>query len=175
MRTIKQLAGEVIDIQDACNMMGLTKGFARALDELADNLRQSGEYTGTDTINRHPITKLWASKLHDLARMGLSDTDQYGTAYEKCRELAGRLSLEECARRADAIYEEQSQAADAGAPFDVGEFSGSVSDELARRRVKELAEFNGHTYAAVQAELNRVYHEDCIDGMAADGPYGRIV
>jgi hypothetical protein len=156
MRTIKQLAGEVIDIQDACNMMGLTKGFALALDELADNLRQSGEYTGTDTINQHPITKLWASKLHDLARMGLSDTDQYGAAYEKCRELAGRLTLTETAQKAGREYAEDSNAADLD---DLMGFAQGRGPAEVAQRVKELAEYNGHTYEAVQHEINRLWAE----------------
>ena len=42
----------------------------------------------TDAICNHPVTRLWASKLHDLANMGLSDFDRFGEAYAACKQLA---------------------------------------------------------------------------------------
>jgi hypothetical protein len=89
MRTVADLAREAVEIQDGCSMLGLSKGFARAVQELKDALDAEGQYEGTDQINQHPVTKLWASKLHDLARMGLSDTEAFGAAYDACRSLAG--------------------------------------------------------------------------------------
>jgi hypothetical protein len=87
MRTLKEMAAEAIAIQNACNPLGLTKTFGQVTQELADRLREQGAASTSD-ICRHPIFRLWASKLHDLAGMGISDTDRYGQAYEACRELA---------------------------------------------------------------------------------------
>jgi len=86
---MQQLAVEAIQIQDASNPLGLTKGFATALQELRDCLAADGLPNDTNAIRSHPIHRLWASKIHDLAGMGLSDTDCYGEAYAACRELAG--------------------------------------------------------------------------------------
>jgi hypothetical protein len=87
-RTLKQLAEEAVAIQDACNPLGLTKGFAQATQELADSLRASNQPSDTRAICQHPIFRLWASKLHDLAGMGLSDLSRYTEAYDGCKELA---------------------------------------------------------------------------------------
>jgi hypothetical protein len=87
MRTLKEMAAEAIVIQNACNPLGLTKTFAKVTQDLADRLREEGKGS-TSLVCRHPIFCLWASKLHELAGMGLSDTERYGQAYQACRELA---------------------------------------------------------------------------------------
>jgi hypothetical protein len=96
MRTIKQLAAEAIEIQDACNPLGLSKGYARALQDLADALKADNEYTGGDQIRTHPINRLWLDKLCDLAHYQRENCDmgQFSVAYDQCRRLAG---LEETA------------------------------------------------------------------------------
>lgn len=85
MRTLQQLAQEALDVQDACNLSGVVHGWHRAMEDLCELLRASG---GTAERNTHPINQLWASKCHDLARMGMSDMDTYGKALEACYELA---------------------------------------------------------------------------------------
>lgn len=88
-RTLADLAREAIDIQNACNPLGITKGFAEATQELADLMRNSGEYPfSTHAVCLHPVFQLWASKLHDLAGIGMSDTEKYGEAYAECKKLA---------------------------------------------------------------------------------------
>jgi hypothetical protein len=87
-RPLKQLAEEALAIQDACNPLGLTKGFAQATQELADTLRASGQPCDTRAICRHPVFRLWTSKLHDLANMGMSDTERYSEAYSACKDVA---------------------------------------------------------------------------------------
>jgi hypothetical protein len=85
MKTLKELAQEAIDVQDACNLSGVVHGWHRAMEDLCDILRDSG----TDGRNTHPINQMWASKCHDLARMGTSDWEQYSKAYDACKKLAG--------------------------------------------------------------------------------------
>lgn len=62
------------------------------MEDLVDLLRRNPElqeFLGTDFINQHPINQLWASKCHDLARMGMSDYEQFSKAYDACKKLAG--------------------------------------------------------------------------------------
>jgi hypothetical protein len=82
-RTIAELAKEAIDIQNASNALGLSKGYAEALQELWDCYP-------LDTLSlwHHPINQLWVSALHEKSGMGLSDTERYGKAYQACKELA---------------------------------------------------------------------------------------
>lgn len=86
MKTLKQLAQEAIDVQNACNPLGVSKRYAAMLTELRAQLNWTGEPNDTDAIRRHPINRMWASKLHDLAGMGLSDMDRYSEAYHWCQE-----------------------------------------------------------------------------------------
>ena len=86
MKTLKDLAKEAIEIQDACNLSGLIHGWHRSMEVLWSILRDSG--AGTAQINQHPINQLWASKVHDLTGMGLSDTEAFGKAYDACKKLA---------------------------------------------------------------------------------------
>lgn len=93
-RTIAQLAREALDIQDGCNLSGLVHGWSRAVAELRPLLAELG-IMGTDQINWYPINRLWASKLHDLTLMGLSDLDEYGRAHLACTRLAEGMSHSE--------------------------------------------------------------------------------
>lgn len=61
-RTLAQLSQEALDIQNACNMGGLSNGFARAVEDLSPHCPE-----GTSQRNRHPVTSLWIAKLADLA------------------------------------------------------------------------------------------------------------
>lgn len=88
-KTLNQLAQEAIDVQDACNLSGVVHGWHRAMEDLFTILRGPPHNLGTDSINQHPINQLWASKCHDLARMGMSDYEAYSKAYDACKKLAG--------------------------------------------------------------------------------------
>lgn len=87
MKAINTLAADAIAVQDACNLSGVVHGFSRAITDLREALSQAKMPTDTLAINKHPICKLWASKIHDLTGMGISDCDAYGDAYEACRKL----------------------------------------------------------------------------------------
>lgn len=79
-KTLKQLAQEALDVQNACNLSGVAQAFARAMIDL-------GEHTkGTDERNRHPVAVLWADKIAHLT--GTQDlgndvtTKAYSWAYD---------------------------------------------------------------------------------------------
>jgi hypothetical protein len=78
------LAREAITIQDASNISGVSRGFCAAITEL----REIMPTIDSTALARHPIVRLWASKIHDMAGMGLSDLDEFHKAYEWCKEQA---------------------------------------------------------------------------------------
>jgi hypothetical protein len=88
MKTLKQLANDAIQMQDACNGLAIANGFGRAMTDLREALNEAGEPTDTDVFRSHPVYRMWASKIHDLAGLGLSDCDRYGDAYKWCSEQA---------------------------------------------------------------------------------------
>jgi hypothetical protein len=63
MRTLSELAQEALDVQNACNLSGVVHGWSRAISDL----RKLMPTADTEAINRHPINKLWADKVADLA------------------------------------------------------------------------------------------------------------
>jgi hypothetical protein len=83
-RTIKELAQEALNVQHASNLSGVVHGWSRSITELRELLHNPG----TDEINHHPINKLWASKVHDMTGMGLSDMEAFNKAYDVVDKLA---------------------------------------------------------------------------------------
>jgi hypothetical protein len=88
MRTLKELAQEAIDVQDASNVVGVVASYATALQDLSKYVKGSSE------IAKHPINRLWASKIQSLAGMGIGDNDRFGFAHAACQELT-KPTLEE--------------------------------------------------------------------------------
>lgn len=81
-RTLAQLAKEAIEIQDACNPLGLTKAYARAIQELYEIHNRQ---IGTDDLNHHPINKMWIHKLASLAYIDIAVSDNtFSEAYSWC-------------------------------------------------------------------------------------------
>lgn len=86
-RAMSELAREALQVQDACNPLGLTKSFAEATQELSDRMRLDGQ-SSTRAICVHPVFRMWAFKLYDLSRLGCSDVDTELEAYRECKRLA---------------------------------------------------------------------------------------
>lgn len=88
-KSLQQLAADAITIQDASNLSGLVYSWAEAMDEL----REVMPTASTETINRHPINKLWAYKVYSLAcgePLDSAHADQvFGEAYQWCKDHAG--------------------------------------------------------------------------------------
>jgi hypothetical protein len=81
-KTLKQLAQDALNVQNACNLCGVAQAFAQVMIDL-------GEHTkGTDERNTHPVAILWADKIAHLTgtqQMGLLDVMR---AYDVCNDLA---------------------------------------------------------------------------------------
>jgi hypothetical protein len=84
-RTLKQLAQEALDVQDASNLSGIVHSFSRAISRL----RELMPTASTRDINRHPICLLWIDKLVDL-----SAHYQNGLV-EQCWQIVERLAKED--------------------------------------------------------------------------------
>lgn len=55
-----EMAKEVLQVQDACNLSGVVMGLKKALDKLWRNEK------GTEWVNQHPIVSLYINKLAHL-------------------------------------------------------------------------------------------------------------
>lgn len=70
-RTMKDLAKEALGIQDACNLSGIVHSFSRAMTDLRMIARTEG-WEGTDKLNQHHISVLFADKIASLVDPGSS-------------------------------------------------------------------------------------------------------
>jgi hypothetical protein len=84
MRSLKQLANDAIEVQDACNINAVARGMIRAMDDLRE--LHKGQMFGSYELNAHPVTRLWAHKLADLSNMADTGSELYGHAYMACLE-----------------------------------------------------------------------------------------
>jgi hypothetical protein len=90
-RTLKDLAKEALDVQDACNLSGVVHSFSRVITDLREIARAEG-WEDTDKINAHPVCVLFADKIVSLTLCGEHPeadrlTDAYMWASEKCSLL----------------------------------------------------------------------------------------
>jgi hypothetical protein len=83
-RTLAELAREALTIQNASNLSGLVHGWSRSMTRLRELLPNAD----TRTINYHPVSKMWASKVHELTCMGFSESVAFSEALAACEELA---------------------------------------------------------------------------------------
>lgn len=80
-RTLKELAREAIGVQDASNLSGVVHSFSRAITDLREHGYDSA------TLNNHPITRLWVSKLAYLSDMQ-GDEPNFRASYDWCCTIA---------------------------------------------------------------------------------------
>lgn len=59
---LKKLASEAVDVQNACNLLGVSKSFSRAVQDLWE----SGAVKDAEELSRHPVVTLWVDKLVDM-------------------------------------------------------------------------------------------------------------
>lgn len=91
MKTMKELAQEALNVQDACNLSGVVHGFSRAITNLRDLLPRAG----TDEINRHPISVLWADKIAHLTYTQCIGNEVILQAYAWARAMTEEKREEE--------------------------------------------------------------------------------
>jgi hypothetical protein len=69
MRTLKELAQEALQVQNASNILGITRSYAIALVDLKEALAAAGQPCGSDALNLHPINHVWVSKISSLSQV----------------------------------------------------------------------------------------------------------
>ena len=80
-KTLKQLAQDALDVQNACNLCGVAQAFAKVMLDL-------GEHTnGTDARNRHPVAILWADKIAHLTGTQELGNDATTKAYSWAHDM----------------------------------------------------------------------------------------
>lgn len=82
-RTLGQLAAEALAVQDASNLRGVLFGFSRSLARLNVLLGEPA----TVRLNEHPIAKLWADKIGQLAGVQERGSRWAQKAYRECWDL----------------------------------------------------------------------------------------
>lgn len=81
-RTLKDLAKEAIDVQNACNLSGVVLSWGRAILRLRAILN-----AGTQETNEHPINQLWADKVAQLTGTQYEPMSVVSCAYDKVCKL----------------------------------------------------------------------------------------
>ena len=81
--TYQQAAQAALDVQNACNMGGIARSFHEAVQAVWEEAHRLKE--GTDWVNHHPITRLFADKIYDLADR--LDQGDYRAATSACRSI----------------------------------------------------------------------------------------
>jgi hypothetical protein len=75
---------EAIQVQDACNLSGVAHSFSRILDSIWEEARSLGK--GTEYVNTHPVCKMFADKITDLARV--REFSAFNEAMSECEKLS---------------------------------------------------------------------------------------
>jgi hypothetical protein len=83
MKTIKDWAQDSLFAMDACNLSGIVHSFSRFMTDI----RSLEPERGTEYYNTHPIAQMFATKIIELTRMGLADTEQFTKTYHAINEM----------------------------------------------------------------------------------------
>ena len=86
METLAQAAQAALDVQSACNLSGVLHSFSAAVKVL----RAQPDFKGTDWVNHHPISVLFATQIASLTRVAIiaDEACDYSSAYTECQRLA---------------------------------------------------------------------------------------
>lgn len=80
VRSWKEMAEEALRIQDACNLSGVVHSFSNIITEVRTRLEAEGK-GGSDSVNQHPICRLFADKVAHLTGTQSLGNDEVSLAY----------------------------------------------------------------------------------------------
>jgi hypothetical protein len=72
--------------QSACNLSGIVNSFAEMLPRIWEEARAKGQ--GTEYVNCHPISRLFAEQIAHLSGAGMGNPDTWQAAYAEAERLA---------------------------------------------------------------------------------------
>lgn len=84
MKTLKELAQEALDVQNACNLSGVVISFTRVIQEL--KLHYPGD--SAHDFNKLPIIAMWADKIASLTGTQNMGAVQYSSIYDTVTKLS---------------------------------------------------------------------------------------
>ncbi len=77
------LAIDAMQVQDACNLGGVSKSFSSAVSFLHTH----PTYAGTEWIRHHPVVILYVSKISSLTNEDGGPVGMFHQAYELCKSV----------------------------------------------------------------------------------------
>jgi len=86
MDTLQKLAKGALQAQNACNLSGVVHSMSQTMTELWAHAHEQGE--GTDWVNTHPISILYATQIAWLSAGAMANCDVYYKAHNACKEMA---------------------------------------------------------------------------------------
>ena len=87
-----KMYSDALAVQSAVNLSGVVHAFSEAMDELWAEADYMGE--GTDYVNQHPVSVLFAGAIYRLTRPGYNREFTAGdTAWFDASEYACRLGV----------------------------------------------------------------------------------
>jgi len=76
-----------LEVQDASNLSGVVYQFARDMKVICEEVRRNGG--GTDSVNHHPVCKMYAEQIAWLAGAGSTANHRsYLRAHDECEKQA---------------------------------------------------------------------------------------
>lgn len=80
---------DALTVQDACNLSGVVRSFSQVLSSIWDEARELNK--GTDYVNTHPISVMYASKIASLS--GCEAMENFSLAYDVCESKSKELEV----------------------------------------------------------------------------------
>ena len=84
----RNIYADALMVQSACNLSGVVKSWATAMDAINAEARALGK--GSDYVSTHPVNVLFAEQVYHLT----GSSQHYSTAYGQCKEKEATTSTE---------------------------------------------------------------------------------
>jgi hypothetical protein len=85
MSSIRKLAAEALEVQDAVNLTAVAKCFATVVSQVRASLIEDGLPCDSLSVRHHPVVRVWADKIYDLCGRDRDITEAF-TACQKLKE-----------------------------------------------------------------------------------------
>jgi hypothetical protein len=76
-----------LDVQNACNGQAVLRTLVKLIPDMVEDMKARGNETDTDSINSHPVMKVFLCKIADLAHIPIN-ADMTEDAFRICEERA---------------------------------------------------------------------------------------
>lgn len=87
-KTLRELAQDALQVQDACNLSGVLLSWHHACVDLRQALKSLGQPCSTADVNHHVIMKLWADKVASLTETQVWTPTEISEAWDTVTRIA---------------------------------------------------------------------------------------